>query len=165
MLDRLLALLDQSPSATRDTVGTPFPRWQLAVVALFVELAQSDRQLVPEELSTIERIVRDRFGLDTATAARLIAAARRELDAALEDWVFATAVRNAFDATERIEIVELLWEIVYADGGLVRLEESLMRRLSAQLGIGEAEREAARAQAFARTGLARGSEPQATEPE
>jgi uncharacterized tellurite resistance protein B-like protein len=165
MLDRLLALLDQSPPSTRDTVGTPFPRWQLAVVALFVELAQSDRQLVPEELSAIERIVRDRFGLDAATAARLIAAARRELDAALEDWVFATAVRNTFGAAERVEIVELLWEIVYADGPLVRLEESLMRRLSAQLDIGEAEGAAARAQAFARTGLARGGEPQAVEPE
>jgi len=39
---------------------------------------------------------------------------------------------------------------VYSDGHLARLEESSMRRLAAQLGIGEAEREAARAQAFAR---------------
>lgn len=165
MLERLFALLNQSPPSTGDTVGAPFLRWQLAVVALFVELAQSDRKLVPDELATIERIVRDRFGIDSATAKLLIATARRELDAALEDWVFATAVRNAFNAEERVEIVELLWEIVYADGGLVRLEASLMRRLSAQLGIGEDEQEAARAQAFARSGLGNDSEPHTTEPE
>jgi len=165
MFDKLLALLRHPPPPTPDTVGAPFPRHQLAVVALLIELAQSDRRFKRTELATIKRIVRERFGVDAAAAGRLIAAARRELDAALEDWVFATAVRDGFDAKERIEIVELLWEVVYADGRLARLEESLMRRLSEQLGIGEVEREAARAQAFARSGLARGGGPEATEAE
>ncbi len=159
MFDTLLALLRQPPPPTTDTVGAPFQRRQLAVAALLVELAQSDRSLDPVELATIARIVRVRFGIDARTADELIAAARRELDAALEDWVFATAVRDGFDVGERVEIVELLWEVVYADGRLARLEESLMRRLAAQLEIGETERETARAQAFARVGLARGVGP------
>jgi len=165
MLDNLLALLRQPPTPTRDTVGAPFQRRQIAVVALLIEMAQSDRSVDADEFATIERIVRERFALDARTAARLIRAARREFDASLEDWVFAAAVRDGFDAGERIEIVELLWEVVYADGRLARLEESLMRRLSDQLGIGEADREAARAQAFARVGPSRGAEPDATETE
>ncbi len=165
IFDKLLARLRQPPPPTRDTVGAAFQRRQLAVVALLIELAQSDRSVPEEELATIERIVRERFALDAKTAARLIRAARRELDASLEHWVFATAVREGFDAGERAEIVELLWEVVYADGRLARLEESLMRRLSAQLGVGEAEREAARALAFARIGLSRGAGPDATETE
>jgi len=165
MFDRLLALLSAPPAPTRDTVGAPFDRREIAVVALLVELAQSDRALGSTELETVERIVRERFGLDAATAGRLIAAARAELDAALEDWIFANAVREGFVARERLEIVELLWEVVYADGKLARLEESLMRRVANELGIGEAERDAARAQAFARSGLARGRKPGATEAE
>jgi uncharacterized tellurite resistance protein B-like protein len=153
MFDKLLALLRHPPPPTGDTVGSPFPRRQLAVVALLIELAQSDRKVEPEELATIEKIVRERFGLDAATAAKLIAVARRELDAALEDWIFATAVREGFDTRERVEIVELLWEVVYADGRLARLEAALMRRLSDELDISEAQCEAARAQAFARRGL------------
>ncbi|CAG0958555.1 hypothetical protein BURK1_00588 [Burkholderiales bacterium] len=165
MLDRLLALMSQTPSAPPDTVGAPFPRRELAVVALLVELAQSDRSLRDDELAAIERIVRRRFGLDAAGAARLIGAARSELDAALDDWIFATAVREGFDADERLGIVELLWEVVYTDGSLRRLEESLMRRLSSRLGIGAAERETARAQAFARVGLSRGNAADAGESE
>ena len=165
MLDRLLALLRQTPTAPPDTVGAPFQRRQIAVVVLLIELAQSDRSLHAAELATIERIVRERFGLDAVTAARLIEVARRELDAALDDWVFATAVRDGFDVRERAEIVEHLWEVVYADGNLARLEESLMRRLSVQLEIGEAECEAARAQAFARVGLSRSSAPDAADTE
>ena len=150
IFDELLARLSQPPAAPPDTVGAPFQRRELAVVALLIELAQSDRKLAAEELATIERIVRRRFGLDATAAARLIAAAHSAFDASLEDWVFAKAVRDGFDTRDRIEIVELLWEVVYADGRPARLEESSMRRLAAQLGIDEAEREAARAQAFAR---------------
>lgn len=150
IFDRLLALLTKPPVAPPDTVGAPFQRRQLAVVALLIELAQSDRNLTPEKLATIERIVCQRFDLDAAAAASLITAARTELDASLEDWVFAKAVRDGFDTRDRIEIVELLWEVVYSDGRLARLEESSMRRLARQLKIGKAAREAARAQAFAR---------------
>ena len=156
MFDRLLAILNAPPASPPDTVGAPFQRREIAVVTLLVELAQSDRTLATGELATVERIVRERFGLDAATAGRLIAAARVELDAALEDWVFANAVREGFDARERLEIVELLWEVVYADGKLARLEESLMRRVANEIGIGETEREAARAEAFARSGRSRG---------
>lgn len=158
MLERLLALLHETPAAPPDTVGAPFQRRQIAVVALLIELAQSDRRVPPEELATIERIVRERFALDAAAAARLIAAAQSELDAALEDWVFAKAVREGFDERERIGIVELLWEVVYADGRLARLEASAMRRLTEQLAIGGAESESARAQAFARMTSARGGD-------
>jgi uncharacterized tellurite resistance protein B-like protein len=157
MLDRLLALLNEPPAAPPDTVGAPFQRRQIAAVVLLIELAQSDRRVPPEELATIERIVREHFALDAAKAARLIAAAQSQLDASLEDWVFAKAVREGFDARERAEIVELMWEVVYADGRLARLEAALMRRLTRQLRIGNAEAKAAQAQAFARTMPVRGT--------
>ena len=157
MFDRLLALLTDPPVAPPDTVGAPFQRRQIAAVALLIELAQSDHRVPPEELATIERIVRERFALEAAKAARLIAAAQSQLDASLEDWVFAKAVRDGFDERERAGIIELIWEVVYADGRLARLEASLMRRLTRQLRIGEAEAKAAQAQAFARMMPAPGS--------
>lgn len=152
MFDRILAYLASPPAAAPGALASPYPRRDVAVAALLVELAQSDRRLAGRELATVERIVRERFGMDEAGAARLVEAARRELAASLEDWVFAHAVREGFDAAERGEIVALLWEVVYADGRLARLEESQMRRIAAALGVSDAEREAARAQAFARRG-------------
>ena len=157
MFDRLLALLNEPPAAPPDTVGAPFQRRQIAAVVLLIELAQSDRRVPPEELATIERIVREHFALDAAKAAQLIAAAQSQLDASLEDWVFAKAVRDGFDARARAQIVELMWEVVYADGRLARLEAALMRRLTRQLRIGKAEAKAAQAQAFARMMPSRGA--------
>ena len=157
MFEKLLSLLERAPPATADTVGAPFERRDLAVAVLLLELARVDRVVSSVEQATIERIVRDRFGFDAGTAARLIETARRLLDASLEDWVFATAVRAGFGAGERAEIVALLWEVVYADGGLAHFEEALVERLSRQLGIDGDELETARAQAFARVGARRGA--------
>ena len=158
MLDKLLDLLENAPPPTADTVGGPYARRDVAVVALLVEAAQIDRSKNDEELAAVERIVRDRFGLDAAASARLIATARRLLDAALEDWVFAAAVREGFTVAERAEILGLLWEVVYSDGKLARFEESLLSRLASVLRVGDAERESARAQAFARSGRPRAGE-------
>jgi uncharacterized tellurite resistance protein B-like protein len=152
VLDKLLDLLDSAPPATADTVGAPFARRDVAVVALLVEAAQIDRADNPEELDAVERIVRARFRLDTATAAQLIATASNLLAASLEDWVFAAAVREGFSVEERAEILGLLWEVVYSDGKLARFEESLLYRLAEILRVGETESETARAQAFARSG-------------
>lgn len=165
MLARILSLLKDPPPATADTVGAPFERRQLAVAALLIEIAQSDRSVAPEELETIGRIVRERFSIDASIAERLIEAARTQFDASLEDWVFASAVREGFSAEERVAIVSLLWEIVYADRHLARLEEALMQWLCVQLEIGEVECEAARVQAFARVGLRGSADTNATEAE
>jgi len=158
-LMEMLELLRRAPPATNATVGAPFARRDIAVVALLIEAAQIDRASSADEFSAVERIVRERFGLDAAGAEQLIAAARSQLDASLEDWIFAAAVREGFTPEERADILGLLWEVVYADGGLAALEESLLRRLTRQLRVGEAEGEAARAHAFARVG--RTSTPEA----
>ena len=154
MLSRLLDLLQRSPPPTAATVGTPFARREIAVVALLIEAAQVDRTCSAEELAAVLRIVRERFGLDDAAAEQLIATARTQLDASLEDWVFAAAVREGFTLEERSDILGLLWEVVYADGRLAGFEESLLHRLSRQLRVGDAECETARARAFARVGHA-----------
>ena len=152
MLTKLLELFDQAPPATADTVGAPFARRDVAVVALLIEAAQIDGSPVPEELAAIERIVHERFGVDAAVAAKMIATAQSQLEASLEDWIFADAVCQGYTADERAEILGLLWEVVYADGRLARFEEVLLDHLSGALDVDEAERETARVQAFARSG-------------
>ncbi len=64
--------------------------------------------------------------------------------------MFATTVRDGFDPAERVEIFELLWEVVYADDRLARLEQDLIAHLARELGIDAAQSEAARLEAFAR---------------
>ena len=42
---------------------------------------------------------------------------------------FTTAVKNNFSYQERVELVETLWEVIYADGKADAYEQQLMRRI------------------------------------
>jgi uncharacterized tellurite resistance protein B-like protein len=99
------------------------------------------------------RLLRERFGLSVEIASGMLAAAEEQLDASLEDWVFAHAVRTGFDRSEREEVVEMLWEVVYADGELRHFEERTVQRLAEELCVEAEAAERARLQAFARVGL------------
>jgi uncharacterized tellurite resistance protein B-like protein len=147
MIDRLIAYLDAIPNATADTVGAPFARRDLAVAVLLLEVAQSDGRVSMDEIAAIEKFVRDRLGVDACTANALVRAARVEFDAALEDWVFASEVREGFDVAERCAIVRTMWDLVYADGRLGRLEEAMMEHVGTALDVPRAEFEAAREKA------------------
>ena len=154
MLSRLLERLRGEP-VSDDAEIRMFPRHQIAVVVLLVEASQIDRVVTDGERAAIIRIVNERFGLVGDAARRLIALAEGRLADTLEDWAFTSAIRDGFSTEERREVLEMLWEVVYADGHLVQLEEALMQRLASQLGIDEQALEAERAHAFARIGLSR----------
>lgn len=152
MLYRLLERVCGDP-VIHDVEIMMFPRRQVAVIVLLVEVSQIDRVVTDGERAAIIRIVSERFGLAGGAARRLIALAEARLADSLEDWVFTNAIRDGFSIEERREVLEMLWEVVYADGHLVQLEEALMQHLASQLGIEEQALEAEREYAFARIGL------------
>lgn len=144
LLERL-----RHPPAAAPTAG-PFARRELAVAVLLIEAAQVDRRISPPERLLIAKLVRERFALPQDDAARLLTLASGEFAAALDDWIFTEAVRDGFPADEREEILGMLWEVVYADGQLARLEETFMQRLAQSIKVHEAAAERARSFAFAR---------------
>ena len=58
-------------------------------------------------------------------------------------------MRQSFDEAERVEVLRMLWEVVYSDGRLAAFELDLLQRLCTALGIDEEAAEGARVQAFA----------------
>jgi uncharacterized tellurite resistance protein B-like protein len=144
LIERLRAAPPAPPS------GLAFPRRELAVAALLVETAQVDRETTGEERALVLNLIGERLGLPAAAAGRLLCVAEGEFSAALDDWVFTLAVRESFPEAERVEVLEMMWRIVYADGRLARFEEQLMKRMPVALGLTTVLAEEARARAFAR---------------
>ena len=155
LLDRLLAGLPALPDPPPASAGAGYARRQLAVAVLLLEASRIDRNASTVERDAVIRLLRERFGLTSELAAGMLTVAEEQLDAALEDWVFAHAVRTGFELTEREEVVEMLWEVVYADGELRHLEERTVQRLAEELCVDNEATERARLLAFARVGLGR----------
>lgn len=155
----LIERLRAAPPAPPD--GLAFPRRELAVAALLLEAAQADRETTGDERVLILRLIGERLRLPEAEAARLLRIAEGEFAASLDDWVFTQAVRDAFAEQERAEVLEMMWQVVYADGRLARLEAQLMQRMPEALGLSAAAAEEARSRAFARAGAASGERGEA----
>ncbi len=156
-LKSLLQKLNVAPEAPPSPL--PFSRVDLAVATLLLEAAQADGKRHEEESATVLRLIREHFHLPPTETAQLLQIAEGEFAASLDDWVFTQAVREGFDAEDRQKVLEMLWQVVYADGKLARFEGELMGRLAAALDIPPQAADSARERAFARiTSAERGAE-------
>ena len=151
VLDRLKAFLAGQNGARDAAQGADAV--QLATVALLVEAAQMDDEFGAEERAKIIELVENRFGLSAAESRELLQAASAKVEESVEVFGFTREIKNAFSPEERIEMMEMLWEVAYADGSLHDLEANLMRRLAGLLHVSDRDSGTARKRVIARLGL------------
>ena len=152
MLDRIQRLLTGQPR-TPQRAGRSFEERQLAAAALMVEAATLDDSFDAAERARIAALVQRYFGLSRAEADDLVAEAESAASASVELHGFTRAIKEGFDQAERVELIEMLWEVAYADGQLHDYEASLLRRVAGLLYVGDRESGEARKRVLARLGL------------
>jgi uncharacterized tellurite resistance protein B-like protein len=152
VLDRLKGLLG-GPGQPSQGAAQGIDRLQLAAAALLVEAAQMDDEFGPEERAKIAELVEQRFGLSAEESAALLQAASEKVEQSVEIFGFTREIKNAFSPEERVEMMEMLWEVAYADGEVHNLEAHLMRRLAGLLHVSDRDSGEARKRVGARHGL------------
>ena len=102
---------------------------RVAACALFVEMARIDEKFTEAEMETILTIVQERYGLSREHADALVAEADKELEKSVDLWQFARLINENYSSDEKIEIIEILWRMVFVDGKMDRYEHYLMNKL------------------------------------
>ncbi|HUT50128.1 MAG TPA: TerB family tellurite resistance protein [Alphaproteobacteria bacterium] len=151
MLERIRAFLRDGGEA--GSGGTGPDDLSLAVAGLLVEAAHQDGVFDEAERATIGRLLEDRLALKSEEAAALIADADAKVQGASDLWSFAQVIKNRFDHDERVRMIEMLWEVVYADGELHDYEANLMRRVAGLVYVSDAESGSARKRVLGRLGI------------
>ena len=145
-LRRLSALLH-----TADAQSAPGTDIRLAVAVLLLEVAKRDGEFSQNEQAAIERLVAERLSLGEAERTSLLAAASEVSADLVQLHPFTTAIASQLAVDERIAVIEMLWEVAYADGVLDPEEDALIRRLGNLLHIEDRDRVLARMRALDRT--------------
>ena len=136
MIGRLKKFFEKSPDSVRNRNGRdPEHDIRVAVCALFVEIGRIDDEFTREELDSILRILKEKYGLSEEHADDLIEEATRELDESIDLWQFAKLINSNYSNTEKMEMVELMWRIVYVDGRMDDHEHYIMSKLKNLLRI------------------------------
>ena len=126
---------------------------QVAVGALLLEAAMRDDVFDAAESAAITRLLADRFDLDAAATTALVSASEEAKHGSLELFGFVRRVVKAMDEHQRIEIVEMLWEVAYADSVLDAHEDAMIRKVAGLLYVSDYERGAARRRDREKLGL------------
>jgi len=114
--------------------------YRLAAAAMLVHAAAIDGEMLQSERDKLHAVIKLRFDLDDAATAELISKATAAEHEAVDLYHFTHQLNRALDESARAKIVEMMWEIVYADGQRDELEDNLIWRAADLLGVSARER-------------------------
>lgn len=128
----------------------PDPDAELALGALLVRVAQSDRDYKLEEISLIDRILARLYQHDAIEAAKVRATCEKLHSAAPETDTFGRLIRETTGLDERLAALDALWEVVLADQNEHEGEIRILEEAYKAMGLSFADNKAARAKALAK---------------
>lgn len=132
--------------------GKGTSKLQLAAAALLVEAAKLDGEFDDTERQRIAELLNTRLGVDSGSTDALIEAADRKSEQAGGLYAFTRDIRDNFAHGECVEMIEMLWEVAYADGSLHDFEANLLRRVAGLLYVTDRESGEARKRVLDRLG-------------
>lgn len=103
---------------------------RLATAALLMEMARADFAASPVEREHVVALLRGEFALSAREAERIAGLGADATEASVSLYDFTRALDQALSTEDKIRIIEMLWQVAYADGGLDKYEEHLMRKLA-----------------------------------
>ncbi len=131
-LKRFIADTTSRPDGDADFAADDY---RLATAALLIHVANVDGAIDPAERQRLAAIVHDRFGLDNTATARLIARAEQSDKEAVDFFQFTNVLKRSLDDEGRHKIIEMMWDVVFADGEVTEFEENVVARISELLGV------------------------------
>ena len=142
MLDGLRQFIADIVSPDPDAQDRSFDEtdYRLAATALLVHVVSLDGEPTEIEKRKLHSLIESRFRLDPGTADRLISSATRVEGEAVDLYHFTSVIMRSVNEEGRLRIVEMMWELVYADGQVSEFEDNVVWRAADLLGISSRDR-------------------------
>lgn len=112
----------------------------LAATALLVHVVSLDGEPTEVEKRKLHSLIESRFKLDAGTADKLIASATRVEGEAVDLYHFTSVIMRSVNEEGRLRIVEMMWELVYADGQVSEFEDNVVWRAADLLAVSSRDR-------------------------
>lgn len=106
-----------------------------ATAVLMVDVARADYEFDVDEFDSLLRLIQAHFALSAEDAAELVNAADEKVDGLTSLHDFTQLLHHNLDEREKARVVDLLWQIAYADGRLDKYEDALVLKISDLLHV------------------------------
>ncbi len=156
MFNKIKALFEGAPEGENhlNSKANKIEIKTLAAAALMVEAATMDGEIGEDERTSIHDIATRSFELSSEEADLLIDEATKAQASTNQLLKFTRTIKDNYDEDERIELIEMLWEVAYSDGVLHDYEANLMRRIGGLIYVTDRARGEAKRRVLDRLGIA-----------
>lgn len=113
---------------------------KLAAAALMVHVIAADGIITQDEEDRFNAVLKEHYTVTDAETETLFNAAKLAQNDAVDIYRFTSILKNEMDESERLALVEDLWEMVYADGEVHEFEDNVVWRVAELIGIQARER-------------------------
>jgi uncharacterized tellurite resistance protein B-like protein len=114
--------------------------YRLAATALLIHVISLDGEPTEVEKRKLHGLIESSFGLDPGMADQLIASATLVEGEAVDLYRFTSVIMRSVNEQGRLRIVEMMWELVYADGQVSEFEDNVVWRAADLLGVSSRDR-------------------------
>ncbi len=130
MLSVIKNFFKQSIAPEVDEEGGREHRLRLVTAALLVEMMSQDQKVTAEEIAAVKVALMEKYTLTDAECQILFNLAEEEARQAVDYHQFTRLIAQEFSYHQKIEVIELLWSVAYADLELAALEEHMVRKVA-----------------------------------
>jgi len=128
MLDSIREFFDRhfaSPDLSRNEHTI-----ELATAALLLEVSRADGEISADERGAATRALQGKFHLSQEETTALLQLAEAEVREASDTFQFTSLVNKRFTRGQKIRVIELMWQVAYADGARDVFEDHVIRKLA-----------------------------------
>lgn len=117
---------------------------RIATAALMYHLIAIDGHVDQSEKEALREVLKKNFDIEEAELTELIDQAKQRDEEAIDLYEFTSVLKRKLDYEERLNVMDMLWKMVYADGVLHEFEDNIVWRVSELLGVSKRDRIAIR---------------------
>lgn len=142
MFDRIKKFIEDLVEADEKRLQKGFAAddHRLAAAALLVHVISVDGTIDESEKVKMRSVLQRHFDLNSAQTDELLEEARKRDLEAVDLYGFTSVLKRKLDEDGRMHIVEMMWEMVYADGIVHEFEDNTVWRTAELLGVSTRDR-------------------------
>ncbi len=112
---------------------------RVATAVLLIEIVRADFIVEPAEQQRLRQLLRDQFALEDDELDALLAEAEADADRLVSLQHITRLLNEHYDHAMKVRVVEMMWQMVYADGEKDHYEEHLLRQVAELLYVSHSE--------------------------
>jgi len=140
MLRSIGDFISEITGGDRHPVNFAEADYRLAAAALLVHVATTDSNFDEHERAKLREVLSQRFELAAEAADELIESAVGADREAVDLYQFTSTLNRACDEEGRRRVVEMMFEVAYADGQLSEFEDNIVWRAAELMHVPSRER-------------------------